>query len=169
MQDLHPIFVHFPVALIPMAVLLGLWSLVHRNSRGLRHAYRLCLVVGIAFALGAVLSGQQAGERAQTVVPHSLLEAHEELGGLTFWLLLAAGLFELASALPRLAGWAVPVQALAFVIVVTSLITVALAGHRGAEMVYRHGAGVGSVFSPPSTSPDSASVHSPANQSQETE
>jgi len=158
---LHPILVHFPVALIPITMLLGLWSLMQRRSHGLRHAYRFCLLVCVVFALGALLTGHQAADRAQKVVPHALLEAHEDLGTMTFWLILAAGLVELLSAVPRISAWRVPIQALAFIVVVAALITVALAGHRGAEMVYRYGAGVGSVFTPPALPVDSI-AHPPA-------
>jgi len=149
MQDLHPFFVHFPVAVIPVAVILGLWSLIQRRNRGIRHAFRLCLLIAVLFALGAVLSGGRASERATLLVPHSLLEAHEELGTWTFWLIVTASLLELLSAVRRLGAWPVPLHSLAFVLVVSAVITTALAGHRGAEMVFRYGAGVGTVFSAP--------------------
>jgi uncharacterized membrane protein len=155
MQDFHPIFVHFPVALIPISMLLGLWSLIQRRNRGLRHAYRFCLLVCIVFALVAVLTGHEAADKAQRVVPHDLLETHEELGTTTFWLVLVAGIIELLSAWPRLSAWTTPIQALSFVVVVTSVITVALAGHRGAQMVYRYKAGIGTVFTLPAPAPDS--------------
>jgi uncharacterized membrane protein len=148
MQDLHPFLVHFPVAIIPVTVILGLYSLVQRRNRGVRHAFRLCLFISIVSALGALLTGQSAEDRAVRLVPPDLLEAHEELGTLTFWLILAAGVFELISLLRRLGAWATPLQALAFVLTVAAVISTALAGHRGAEMVYRFGAGVGTVFEP---------------------
>lgn len=146
MLDLHPFLVHFPVAIIPVAVILGLWSLIQRRNRGVRHAFRLCLFLSVIFALGALLSGHSAEERAARLVPSALLETHEELGTLTFWLILAAAVFEVISVVRRLGAWSIPFQALAFVSTVTAVITIALAGHRGAEMVYRFGAGVGTVF-----------------------
>jgi len=148
MQDLHPFLVHFPVAIIPVTVILGLYSLIQRRNRGVRHAFRLCLFIAIVSALGALLTGQSAEDRAVRLVPPDLLEAHEELGTLTFWLILAAGVFELISLFRRLGAWAPPLQALAFVLAVAAVISTALAGHRGAEMVYRFGAGVGTVFKP---------------------
>lgn len=148
MQDLHPFLVHFPVAVIPVAVILGLWSLIQRRNRGIRHAFRLCLLIAILFGLGALLTGDRASERAALLVPHALLETHEELGTATFWLMLAAGIIELLSMVRRLGAWSTPISALAFVLVVSAVITTALAGHRGAEMVYRYGAGVGTVFEP---------------------
>jgi len=159
---LHPFFVHFPVAVIPVTMILGLWSLIQRRNRGVRHAFRLGILIAALFALGAVLTGDRAAERASLLVPASLLEAHEELGTWTFWLILAATLMEFLSVFKRLGSWYMSLQALAFVLVVAAVITTALAGHRGAEMVFRYGAGVGTVFRPagvaPATHPDSVRI-----------
>jgi uncharacterized membrane protein len=159
MQDLHPFFVHFPVAVIPVTMILGLWSLIQKRNRGVRQAFRLGLLIAVLFAVGAVLTGDRASERASLLVPTSLLEAHEELGTSTLWLIFAAAAIESLSVFKRLGSWLVALQSLAFVLVVSAVITTALAGHRGAEMVFRYGAGVGTVFSPtgvaPATRPDS--------------
>lgn len=149
MQDLHPILVHVPVVSIPLAALFGLWLLLNRRNQGIRSAFRVCLLVAALFAFLAMFTGNRAEDHAEDVVPHALLEQHEELGELTFWLILVAAAVEFASLIPKLKPRAFPLSSLAFVISLAATTTVAMAGHRGAEMVYRYGAGVGHVFSEP--------------------
>jgi uncharacterized membrane protein len=148
MQDFHPILVHIPVAVIPLTVLFGLWRLTNLKSKGLTHAFRACLVVAVAFSMLANWTGDKAEEPAEKIVPAELLDSHERLGTYTMWLVEAALLVEAATLISRLAPWTMPLHALAFVITLGSLLTVAMAGHRGAQMVYKYGAGVGEVFGP---------------------
>jgi len=148
MQDLHPILVHIPIAAIPATVLFGLWFLLNRQRRGLQWAFRACLVAAALFAVAAVLTGHRAEGHAEAVVPAILLEQHEEYATIAMWLILGATVVELATVVPKLKPRAFPLSALAFVIALASLVTVALAGHRGAEMVYKYGAGIGHVLGP---------------------
>jgi len=146
MQDLHPILVHVPVAVIPLSALFGLWLILSRRNPGIRTAFRVCLVVAALFAIMAVMSGDRAEDHVEDVVPHDLLEEHEEFGILTLWLILIATAIELASLIPKLKPRAFPLSSLAFVVTLAAVVTVVFAGPRGAEMVYRYGGGVGHVF-----------------------
>ena len=148
MQDFHPILVHIPVAVIPLTVLFGLWRLTNLKSKGMTHAFRACLVIAVVSSMLANWTGDKAEEAAEKTVPAELLDSHERLGTYTMWLVEAALIVEAATLISRLAPWAMPLHALAFVIMLGSLLTVALAGHRGAQMVYKYGAGVGEVFGP---------------------
>ena len=75
----HPLVVHFPVALlltVPIFILLGL---VLRNGRGFLLAALVLMVLGTVAAWVAVATGEAAGELAsRTPAITAALERHEE-------------------------------------------------------------------------------------------
>ena len=79
---LHPLVVHFPVALLlvaPILVLLGL-VLEPKRGRGLLVAALVLMVLGTIAAWVAVGTGEAAGRLAdRTPAVNAILEQHEEL------------------------------------------------------------------------------------------
>jgi len=82
---LHPLVVHFPVALLltaPLLVLLGL--ALPRAGRGFLNAALAVMILGSAAAWVAVGTGEAAGELAtRTPAVRAVLEHHEELAEAT--------------------------------------------------------------------------------------
>jgi uncharacterized membrane protein len=80
MVNLHPLFVHFPIALLPSALLLyGLGAVLHKP--GLHAAGRACLYLGAAGALLAVWTGYMAEESGpHTESVRHLMQTHKTIG-----------------------------------------------------------------------------------------
>jgi uncharacterized membrane protein len=164
----HPLIVHAPLVLIPVAIL---FELLHSfvPKAGLRIAAVLLLTGGVAGAVLATETGEAAEKRAEQVaadripadglVPQvvaggQLLETHARLGDLTRnlygALLLVEGGLLLAS-LPGLArlrrNWSLPgrierlLRGIWMGVAVVGLALVVLTGHYGGLLVYDHAVG----------------------------
>lgn len=138
MHPIHPMLVHFPIALLSASVFVDLLG-----QRWWRDECRIAglymLVLGLAGALAAVASGAMAEEAVEhSGVPEQVLELHESLGFATFWIF--AGLLGL-----RIVWWLEWVQERPLVSVTLGLIGVAVllvASYFGGSLVYDYGAGV---------------------------
>lgn len=85
-SGLHPLVVHFPIALLLVAPLLVLTALVWRSlQRGLLVAALALMVVGTAATWLAVATGAEAGEKAEQggARIEAVVEQHEELAETT--------------------------------------------------------------------------------------
>jgi len=75
-QDLHPLLVHFPVALLSLSFLLWFWS---RRSAGLRETEWLLFAAGALGTLPATITGLVAhapyeeSTLAEVIQPHQLV------------------------------------------------------------------------------------------------
>jgi uncharacterized membrane protein len=168
---LHPLIVHAPLVLIPVAIVFQLLHLLVPKA-GLRIAAVLLLAGGVGGAILATETGESAEHRTEQVSPGAdnimvvgvvpqaiakgnLLETHAKLGELTrnlyaVLLLVEAGL--LAAALPALArfrsGWSLSdglarlVRGAWMLVAVAGLVAVVLTGHYGGTLVYTHGVGI---------------------------
>lgn len=85
-SGMHPLVVHFPIALLLVAPLLVLAALVWKSlSRGLLVAALALMVAGTAFTWVAVSTGEAAGEMAERAGARveAVVEQHEELAETT--------------------------------------------------------------------------------------
>jgi uncharacterized membrane protein len=171
LADLHPLIVHAPLVLIPVAIVFQLLHMLMPKA-GLRIAAILLLAAGVGGAILATETGESAEHRTeqvspgadqitaagvvpQTVAEGNLLETHAKLGELTrnlyvVLLLVEAGL--LAATLPALArfrgdwslsaGVARIARGAWMLVAVAGLAAVVLTGHYGGQLVYSHGVGI---------------------------
>lgn len=104
LADLHPIMVHFPIALLIASVALDFLSLLLRRA-GLTTAATWLLVLGVPSALVALLTGKVSGSVINTAAASDLLHLHKIFAvgaSLTFGTLLVLRVVWLA---PRIFHW----------------------------------------------------------------
>lgn len=144
-NHMHPLIIHFPIALLLFAPLLVLLGLLWPDQRqGIHGAALVTLVLGEVSALAALVSGNAASSLAQrTPALRLALAAHEhyaQLTVLTYALLTLA--FALLWGLPRLAprarGSAPLTILLGFWLAFSTVGMAALVqtGHLGGHMVH---------------------------------
>lgn len=144
--NVHPILVHFPIALLVIAVLFDGAALFLRKRPGVRTAAVALFTLGATAALAAFFTGRAAAD--EILLPaaaQTTLTDHADWALLTVWFF---GLYALARlALLRFdhkgrrwaQGWA---QGLVFLIGAGGLFLLAQTGDRGAKMVFQYGVGV---------------------------
>ncbi len=84
-DGLHPIIVHFPIALLLIApILIVLGMIFHKNGRAFMISAFVLMLIGTIAAFVAVATGEAAGELADRMPNvESILENHEELAETT--------------------------------------------------------------------------------------
>lgn len=141
---LHPVVVHLPMALsvlLPLLSLVGL-VLLWREDAGWRAWLSVPLLAAVltASSFVALETGEQDEDVVESVVAESAIEAHEEAAERFAWSTGVLLLLAVAGLAPRRHGTRL---ALAGATVVASIGVLALGvdvGHKGGELVYRHGA-----------------------------
>lgn len=139
---MHPLVVHFPVALavlLPIFALVALWAI----RRGMTPARAWAVPVVLAAALAgsafaATRTGEGDEERVERVVPEQSLHEHEESGER---FLVLSGALLLVSAAGLVRGTVGSAGRLLGTLGAVVLLAAAVqVGHSGGTLVYRHGA-----------------------------
>ena len=144
MHPIHPIIVHFPIALLCASVAFDV--LARRWPTGsFRDTSLYCLLAGVLSAVLAVVTGGMEEELAERAgAPESVLELHESLGTVT--LVVFAVLLGWRLAMQW--GWVKDIPSLTLGLGAIGLVMLALTGYWGGELVYTYGIGVKGVMSP---------------------
>jgi uncharacterized membrane protein len=137
MENIHPIVVHFPIALYSTSLLLSILGMVARRPS--MHRVALWnLVLGTLGALAAVWTGLGAeGTVKHSFEIHEVMEMHERFGIMTLGLGLVAVGWGLASRRWPL-GW---MRGMGLFIVAGLVGVMALTAHLGGRLVYEFGVG----------------------------
>jgi uncharacterized membrane protein len=134
----HAMFVAFPIALLPIAVLFDLAGLT-RKSEVLRRTGLTLLLIGTIAAGGAVLAGLQAEDAIDHGnAIHHLMEEHQTLAYFTLGTFAIVALWRLfrerkMGGKERIATFVLSLVGLGFLIDT---------GHHGGKLVFEHAAGV---------------------------
>jgi uncharacterized membrane protein len=148
--SIHPLLIHFPIALLTIAVLFDVVALVApRKQAEIRAAAVTLFALGAVAALAAFFTGRAAADAVDVpAAAQTLLTDHADWAERTVWFF---GLFALArlamlwfdhkERLP--AGKALNI--LAVVIGAGGIFLLFQTGDRGAQMVFKYGVGVQAV------------------------
>jgi uncharacterized membrane protein len=141
--NIHPLVVHFPIALLSAAVLVDLVAWVLRRNVSLRNGATLLYVLGTGGAIAAYLTGRAA---AQTIwlpgMAHAVIGEHWNWALRTVWFFAFVTVARLVFLRPlgRVRGHAfIAAFLLAGLVGISLLIET---GDRGGRLVYEHGVGI---------------------------
>ena len=144
MHPIHPIIVHFPIALLCASVAFDV--LARRWPTGsFRDTSLYCLLAGVLSAALAVVTGGMEEELAERAgAPESVLELHESLGTVTLvvFVVLLGWRFAMQW------GWVKDIPSLTLGLGAIGIVMLALTGYWGGELVYTYGIGVKGVMPP---------------------
>jgi uncharacterized membrane protein len=135
MQNVHPLFVHFPIALLLTALALEVaWWIAKRDW--LRNSATVTLTLGAAGAVAAAITGMMAGRAVgEADAAHAVVESHE-----SFAVTVAA--LAVALAAVRLLRWDRGGMRWLFLVLLVALgVLLAWAAHLGGRLVYEFGVG----------------------------
>ena len=142
--NIHPFVVHFPIALLVIAVLFDLARLWFREQSWLQNAVIALYVTGTVGLIAAFLSGRQAVETVSVTgdaVP--VVTSHEDWALYTlifFGIFTAIRIWTWWKELEK--GWVLPA------LIVPALIGTGMlwyTGELGAKLVYKHGVAIGEI------------------------
>ncbi len=145
--NLHPLVVHFPIALLFLAVGFDLVAWLLRRPVALVRVTSVLYALGALSALAAFLTGRAAADSLD--LPTAVISAvtmHADWAERTVWFFGAFALMRLA-----LAWWRHPLahvawlQGLLLILGVGGLWLLCETAEHGAELVYAHGLGVAPV------------------------
>lgn len=141
--NIHPMVVHFPIALLVAACVVDALALLFRRQRVLRTGAALLYVAGALATVAGFLSGRQAADLVQVSgAANTVLTDHADWAAYAVWFFAAYGLVRLLLWWKvRGVFWSVA----AFVVGAAGLVLVFETAERGARLVYEHGVGVARV------------------------
>jgi uncharacterized membrane protein len=140
LTHLHPMIVHFPIALLMVGFLADAVGLFTKKDFFSKAGFYL-LILGTLGVVAAYFTGNYAGEGVtEAGALKQALETHEEAATLTLWLMVGAALIRIAMVvLKKYTGifrW------IAFAVFFIGVLSIARTGYYGGELVYKHAAGV---------------------------
>jgi uncharacterized membrane protein len=144
----HAILVHFPIVLGALGIIPAIALAARKFRSPITSAICIVWFAAAMIALGlASGAGEEAYERVELSQPplsqieHDALEAHESLGeGAWLWALPPLAL-AIATIVPK-KKVQIPAGVLLIIAAATLAGFVAVTGHTGGKLVYRHGLGV---------------------------
>ena len=151
-DGLHPLVVHFPIALLLIVPLfLVLAGALRTRGRAMGVAALVLMAIGTAFALIAVETGEAAADlTTPSDAANAILERHEHLAevvaqafiGLTFAYAVLLGLQWLVPRL-RAPGLHFPLHTVYLLAFLAGTLVLANAAHQGGTLVHEYGLGAG--------------------------
>ncbi len=143
--NLHALIVHFPIAILFVAVLIDILGLLLRRKPFWRRAAVLLYVLGGVAVFVTYLTGEQAADSVfLPTEADQFLTEHSDLGHWTFWFF---GVYAIVRLIVFLTGLSkrLLVHLLMMLIAAGGLFLVYSTAEHGAELVFRFGVGVQAV------------------------
>lgn len=141
---IHPMLVHYPIALIGLALITYCGTFLFRQA-WFETTFRVCLY-GALVLVGAALF---TGDFAEDIVKRSLcniriLSEHDEHAHQTLYVLLAALVIDSAIYLSRLKkpNFQIILRIVLLLLLLAANASLVITGHYGSKLVYEQGAAV---------------------------
>lgn len=140
--NLHPLMVHFPIALLIFALVFDLFALIFRNANWLRYAAGSLYVLGAVTALVTFFTGKQAADAVNIpALANPTLNKHADWAYYMVWFFGIYGLIRLFLLSKKLSRkWIF--SFVIFLIGAGGMFLLFKTAEHGAELVFRHGVGV---------------------------
>ena len=147
LPNLHPLVVHFPIALLVTALFFDLSALISRKRRWLDHGATLLYCLAAVGAAAAWLSGLKAADAMWSIpgAAQAALSEHQDLGLFTMAAIVGLTAFRLFVAWLSRTDSRTSMGLFRLVAIVAAFAVVFLAGltaDHGGALVYQHGMGV---------------------------
>ena len=140
LTHLHPMIVHFPIALLIVGFLTDIAGLIIKRELFTQTGFYL-LILGALGTMAALLSGEMAGDGiAEQGLLKQAIEQHEGAAELSIWLVgITAGIRIILVLLKKYSGI---LKIAVLVLFFASVLSIARTGYYGGKLVYEHAAGV---------------------------
>jgi uncharacterized membrane protein len=140
--NIHPLLVHFPIALLITGAGLDVVAWVCRRNAPLRHTATLLSVVGTGAAVAAYITGRAASQAIWLPgMAQAVVREHWDWAFRTVWFFSVVTGVRLVLLRPSRRD---PSSALIAALALTGLVGIGLlvkTGDRGGRLVYQHGVG----------------------------
>jgi len=140
LTHLHPMIVHFPIALLIVGFLFDIAGSITKRESFTQTAFYL-IILGALGVIAAFITGDQAGSGiTEEGALKQALENHEDAATLTIWIVSIAAAFRIALVLLKKFKGVLKMVSLALFLI--AVLAIARTGYYGGELVYKHAAGV---------------------------
>ncbi len=137
---IHPMIVHFPIALIIIGFLAELIGAIWKKEFFGKAGFYL-LILGTLGVVAAYISGNLAGDGITEAGPlKQALETHESAALLSLWLMVGVAVIRIALTLTK--QYAGALRWVAIILFFIGVLSIARTGFYGGELVFKHAAGV---------------------------
>jgi uncharacterized membrane protein len=141
--NVHPLIIHFPIALLISAVFVDLVSLFTRRWEGVQFAAIVLYAVGAVAAGAAFLTGRQAADSVDLpTAAISTLDQHADLAEATLWFYGIYAVIRLSTLWKHSLRARILIHLPLFLIGLGGLYLLYETADRGGRLVYAHGVGV---------------------------
>ncbi len=147
LPNIHPVFVHLPLALLPVALAFDLLSLAQRRQQWLDRAAASLYGLGAIGSVAAYLTGRQAVDSLPDIPAQALttVSAHSDSALIVVLIFVPLAVIRLALTLKDRRKSAITLVGLRAVLVVVAAVgvwTLFQTGKAGGALVFEHGLGV---------------------------
>jgi uncharacterized membrane protein len=142
MENLHPITVHFTIALFSLAVLFEILSLIFKKE-----SFKNAAFWNLSFALPSAIASVLSGLYAESLVPHNevihgIIETHETFAIIVLSVIAVLFIWRIAAQ----GKYFRKLPALFTIVGIIGFGLMSVGAYFGGELVFTHGAGVKPVM-----------------------